>query len=98
MLNNENREQQYNKQPNFNSTVNSVNDGIVVQEQGELNYYVGVSIGIETSFNLTYYNSRLDVQMKSCNILELQSQLKRSFSFKQQILITLSFYFCREIG
>ena len=70
----------------------------LVQERGELKYYVGVSIGIDTSFNLTYYNSRLDVRIKSCNILELQSQLKRSFSFKQPIFITLLFYFCREIG
>ena len=81
MLNNENRKQHNNEEPNFNSTVNSLNGGILVQERGELNYYVGVSIGIETSFNLTYYNSRLDARIKSYNILELQSQLKRFFFF-----------------
>ena len=89
MLNNENRKQQNNEWPNFDSTVNSVNDGILVQERGELNYNIGVSIGIKTSFNLTYYNSRLDARIKSYNILEFQSQLKRFFFFS-----TANFYNC----
>ena len=87
MLNNENRKQHNNERPNFNSTVNSLNDGILVQEREELHYYVGVSIGIKTSFNLTYYNSRLDARIKIYNILDMQSQLKRFFFlFNSQFL------------
>ena len=36
----------------FKRTIRSVNDGLLVQKDGELVYYFGAFLGIETSFDL----------------------------------------------
>ena len=84
--------------PKFDMAVNSVNDRILFLKGGELSYNIVLFKGMETRFDLIFYNSRFDASLKSYSILKLQSHLKTSFSYIQQIVVTLLFYYLKNIS
>ena len=69
-------------QPNYNTSVSSVNDGIWDQKWKELNYFFLQFLGPETSFDFITYNIRFDERIKSYNTLKVQAQLITSFIFE----------------
>ena len=57
----------------FKTSTRSVNDGLFVQKHGELEYYFGEFLEIETSFDFKYYNTCFDAWIKSYSFLKLQT-------------------------
>ena len=82
--------------PKFRKSISSVNGEIGIKIDGEVIYYYAVIIGIETRFDLIYYNSYFEERIKRCNGLKLQPQIIPCFCFESRNCIRFLVFFSRK--
>ena len=82
----------------FKRTTRSVNDGLLVQKDGELVYYFGAFLGIETSFDLKILILVSMYELKVITVLKWQPKTISFIFWKLRTPIDFLFFSRTNIG